>query len=237
MCCHLCGRWFVSLGAHLRSHGYCADDYRDTMGLMRGRALVAPQLSATIRQRQTRAYHGSPQVRRRLAANQERARNGELAQQARMANAAGDDRLERIQGRAEQLAAGRATSNRRRDDKLADRLTALGTTSLSEYLRAAYSRGASLDDLRRATGLGQSRLRREMSTAEIIVRSPGYNTAAGKRSRAHAAEAAAAARVGTDDLVAWLSERRASGWTLTRLAAAVGHSTHWVRWRLPTEVA
>lgn len=50
--------------------------------------------------------------------------------------------------------------------------------------------------------------------------------------RAARADEVAAARVGTDDLVAWLTERRLAGRTLTELASAVGHSTHWVRWRL-----
>jgi len=38
LCCHLCGRWFLSLGAHVRAHGYTADAYRDTMQLLRTRA-------------------------------------------------------------------------------------------------------------------------------------------------------------------------------------------------------
>jgi len=236
VCCHLCGRWFVSLGSHVRGHGYSADDYRAMAGLLRGRALVAPQLSAAIGQRQSRAYRRSPQVRERLAANQERARNGELAQLARSANAAGNDRLERSRGRAEQLAAGRATRSRQRHEQLASRLSASAASVLSDLLRAGYSGGASLDDLARATGLGRSRLRQEMTFAGITVRPAGRNTSAGKRSRARAAERAAAARVGTDDLTSWLAERRAAGWTLTQLAAEVEHSTHWVRWRLPGAV-
>ncbi len=71
-----------------------------------------------------------------------------------------------------------------------------------------------------------------MAEAGIPVRRRGSNTAAGKATRARRAEARAAARLGVEDLHAWLAVRRAEGWTLTRLAATVGHSTHWVRWRL-----
>lgn len=37
---------------------------------------------------------------------------------------------------------------------------------------------------------------------------------------------------GGGDLAGWLRERHTAGWSLSRLGHAVGHSTHWVRWRL-----
>lgn len=42
LCCHLCGRWFRSLGSHVRAHGHTADTYRESMGLCRTRALTEP---------------------------------------------------------------------------------------------------------------------------------------------------------------------------------------------------
>jgi hypothetical protein len=54
VCCHLCGRWYVSLGGHLRAHGHTADSYRETMGLCRNRPLVAESLSRSIATRQAR---------------------------------------------------------------------------------------------------------------------------------------------------------------------------------------
>jgi hypothetical protein len=60
-----------------------------------------------------------------------------------------------------------------------------------------------------------------MTEAGITARPTGRNTPAGKRSRALAA-----------DLSLWLRQRRLEGWTLGRLGAAVGHSGHWVRWRI-----
>jgi hypothetical protein len=38
LCCHLCGRWFISLGVHVRFHGQTAGSYRAAMGLAPGRA-------------------------------------------------------------------------------------------------------------------------------------------------------------------------------------------------------
>ncbi|MGH3812674.1 MAG: MucR family transcriptional regulator, partial [Pseudonocardiaceae bacterium] len=71
VCCHLCGRWYVALGSHLRVHGHTADSYRDAMGLCRSRPLVADALSRSIATRQIEAYRRSPELRARLAVGQE----------------------------------------------------------------------------------------------------------------------------------------------------------------------
>lgn len=232
LCCHLCGRWFVSLGAHVRTHGYTADTYRDTMQLLRTHPLVSSEMSTTIATRQARAYRDSAQVRERFAEGQQLARTGQLAWRARAGNLESWQRLERVGTSHAQLAAGRATRARRREVHLAAFLAERGAPDLSTFLRAEYAAGASLESLSRTTGLGRARLRAALAAAGITVRSTGHNTSAGKRSRAQAADAVAAARVGTDDLHGWLTLRYDRGWSLTRLAAAVGHSTHWVRWRL-----
>lgn len=232
VCCHLCGRWFRSLGAHVRVHGYTAASYRGAMGLCRTRALSEPQLAAAISARQAAAYARDPDVRARLAPGQQAARSGALTELASAAAAAGD-RPEHVDARRQQLADGRATLAQRRADALGERLAALGVLDLSDHLRVSYARGASLAALATATGLGRAGLRAAMEEAGITVRPTGANTPDGKRSRARAGEAAAAARVGTEDLRSWLTHRYAAGWSLTHLGAAVGRSTHWVRWRLP----
>lgn len=107
-----------------------------------------------------------------------------------------------------------------------------GSGSLGAYLRDAYAAGTSLADLARATGLGRQRLREAMDEAGIPIRRSGDTTPVGRRARAGAADARAADRLGVPDLCAWLAAQRAAGATLTALAQAVGHSTHWVRWRL-----
>ena len=232
LCCHLCGRWFVSLGAHVRMHGYTADAYRDTMQLLRTRPLISTELSTTIATRQARAYADSAQVRERFAESQQLARTGQLTWRARAGNLESWQRLERVGTSRAQLATGRATRARHREAHIAALLTERGAPDLSTFLRAEYAAGASLQTLARTTGLGRNRLHAALTAAGITIRPTGHNTPAGKRSRAQAADEAAAARVGTGDLHGWLTDRYDQGWSLTRLAAAVGRSTHWVRWRL-----
>jgi hypothetical protein len=48
--CHLCGRFYVSLAAHVvQGHGMRADEYRETFGLNATTALVGPSLQAVRR--------------------------------------------------------------------------------------------------------------------------------------------------------------------------------------------
>lgn len=230
-CCHLCGRFFRALGSHVRRHGYTAASYREDMGLGTTTRLVAPDLSARISARQTARYDASADVRAAFAAGQAMARSGELGRRSAGSRAA-TDRQERVMVRRASLDRGRASLAARRENDRARRLATLGSRSLPEHLRRRHAEGASLEVLRAETGLGRARLREAMDQAGIVRRAPGATTPAGRRSRARAAEAAAAARVGTDDLVRWLVDRRAAGDTVAELARAVGHSAPWVRWRL-----
>jgi len=132
------------------------------------------------------------------------------------------------------LAAGRKTVALQRNAALGKVLENSGSLGLSSYLRKRYQQGANLAELAGETGLGRARLRAEMNAAGILVRSRGQNTPEGRRSRALTADAAAAERVDTDDLVGWLRTRRDEGWTLSALGTVVGHSSHWVKWRLQT---
>lgn len=169
VCCHLCGRWFVALGGHLRTHGHTADSYREAMGLCRTRPLIAQNLSRSIADRQTRAYRRSPAVRARLATGQHLSRTGQLTSLARTARAANTSpELARIRRAA--LDAGRATRAARREQALTQHLAALGIDSLADYLREACAAGASLRSITRVTGLGWARLRREIDTAGIAPR-------------------------------------------------------------------
>jgi hypothetical protein len=168
VCCHLCGRWYVSLGGHLRTHGYTAESYRETMGLCRSRPLVAGTLSRSIATRQSEAYRRSPELRARLALGQELSRTGQLATLASAATGSPSPELMRVRRAA--LDAGRATRAIQRDRALGRRLRELGFDDLAGYLRHARSTGASLRSIAKATGLGWARLRRELDAAGIAVR-------------------------------------------------------------------
>ncbi len=169
VCCHLCGRWYVSLGSHVRTHGHTADSYRDTMGLCRSRSLVAEALSRSIATRQTEAYRRSPALRARLAVGQEFSKTGRLATLAHTARTTSTS-PEGARIRRAALDAGRVTRAARRDRALARRLRELGFDDLGDYLHHAYSAGASLRSLAKVTGLGWARLRREIDAAGITVR-------------------------------------------------------------------
>lgn len=232
LACHLCGRWYVSLGSHVRVHGHTADTYRTTMGVLRTRPLVAATLSTRIAARQRLVYLGSSDAQAALAHGHELARTGELGRRARLALRELDGRAERARRRDAALRSGRERSADERKQQLAARLAELDFPDLATYLRTAYAAGASVEQLRETLRVGRSRLRRELAGAGVTVRPTGRNSASGKRSRARTADVAAAERLGTDDVVTWLAERRAHGWPITRLAAAVGHSPPWVRARL-----
>jgi hypothetical protein len=202
------------------------------MGLCRTRRLIAEDLSRAIAARQTQAYRTSPTMRARLAAGQELAKTGQLADLSRTAQA-NSRSPERIRIRRATLEAGRAARAAQREEALAQQLRDLGADNLTDYLRRACANGVSLRELARITGLGWSTLRRECESAGISVRTAGASSGAQQQARARRADAEAACRVGTDDLIGWLRGRRDAGWSLARLADAVGHSAHWVRSRIP----
>jgi hypothetical protein len=166
VCCHLCGRWYVSLGSHLRKHGHTAESYRETLGLCRSRPLVAETLSRSIATRQSAAYLRSPELRARLAVGQDLCKTGQLATLAATVHTTSpSSELTRL--RRASLDAGRMTRAARRERALAGRLRELGFDDLPSYLRHAHSTGASLRGIAKATGLGWVRLRRELDAAGV----------------------------------------------------------------------
>lgn len=130
VCCHLCGRWYVLLGAHVRVHGHTPDSYRALVGLCTTRALAAPELSEAIRVRQARRAE-RPEVRQLLEAGRAQ------ATQVRPATASSPEPAERVRLRQAALAAGRARQRIDAERRLLVRLAALGHDDLSHYLRTA----------------------------------------------------------------------------------------------------
>ena len=63
LACHLCGRWFTHLGAHLRRHGWTAARYRDAVGLPMHTPLCSEGMSGEIAARQKRTWDASAQAR------------------------------------------------------------------------------------------------------------------------------------------------------------------------------
>lgn len=229
VCCHVCGEFFHSLGSHVRAHGYTAAEYRRAMDLSRTKSLSSATVSEAISRRQRQSYATSSEHRVRLEPGQEMVRDGRLTELAKTGRSV---RMQSDRLRSEALDAGRRTREGCRQAALSARLDQLGIADLGCWLRATYADGASLSNLAETLGIGQQRLRSELERAGVTLRDRGTNSAQGKRSRAIANEQLAAQRVGTDDLNAWLSEQHRRGVTLSELGRRVGHSSHWVRWRV-----
>jgi len=236
LACHLCGRWFAHLGAHLRRHGWTATRYREAVGLTLHVPLCSTEISERIAAKQKANWDRDSQARNRFAPGRELARSGELNRLATTAATirqnSGQTPEAVLAARARRLAAGRAAQASGRDSRLAAVVAASGTSTLHELLRARYDAGASLDGLARLTGLGRTRLRTELAAAGVVVRQPGANLQASKRARGATNDAWAAARVGAGDIRAWLLAQRRTGATLRELAQRTGRSVPWVRSRL-----
>ncbi len=223
LCCHFCGQTYRSLASHVRAHGHTAESYRADVGLCVGQPLTDGRLSAAIADRQRVRFTASGDLQDGFDRGREKPTQRSETQ---------DLRPSAVARQAAARAAGRVTQQARQRARLAALVAEAGSDDLSELLCARYADGGSLDSLARETGLGRAALRGAMDEAGIEVRGRGRTTDTGRRSRVQLASARAAVHVGTDDLTAWLRTRRAAGSTLAQLGDAVGHSGHWVRWRL-----
>lgn len=117
-----------------------------------------------------------------------------------------------------------------RERHLEETLARLGFQDTESCLRTLYhSRRLDFDTVRAELGIGRDRLRTLFKTARVQLRPPGVNTEAGRHARARLNDERAAARVGTNDLRQWLTDRQREGSPQARLAQAVGHSIPWVK--------
>ncbi|MFF2213380.1 MucR family transcriptional regulator [Streptomyces antibioticus] len=245
--CHVCGRGFRSLGAHVRVHDMTAAEYRREFGLLRSRALSARSFAREQSRARRAGYLASEDTQARFAAGRAMARSGELARKrwADTGNRAGagtwadtsgrpdSDPAEARRVRRESLAAGRRTQARTADERTAAALRAAGFAGLAQALRTLYvEREHSVEETARVLALGKGRLRRLLGEHGIGIRPSGQNSATGRHARVLLNDRAAAERVGTDDIAAWLRERAVEGATLRELAAATGRSVPWVAARI-----
>gem|GEM_PF-696851 len=80
--CHLCGRSFRSVVAHLSAHGWTKERYCEAFGLERGQSLEGPETRKLRAAAFTARLLFEPAVREGSAAGRERARGGDLARDA-----------------------------------------------------------------------------------------------------------------------------------------------------------
>ncbi|NEA99323.1 MucR family transcriptional regulator [Streptomyces sp. SID13726] len=231
--CHVCGRDFRSLGAHVRVHGLTAAEYREEFGLLRTRPLSARSLSQERSGSRRDRYSASKELRGHLAAGRAMARSGELTRRRRSGTAEDGTRDELRRVRRETLDAGRRTRTRDAEARLTDALRAGGFTDVGQALRVVYVEGdRSIEETAAVLAVGKNRLQQLLTEHGIGIRPAGRNSGAGRRARVLLNDRAAAERVGARDITVWLRGRAAAGATLRELAEATGRSVPWVAARI-----
>ncbi|MER7009486.1 MucR family transcriptional regulator [Dactylosporangium sp. NPDC000555] len=168
VCCHLCGRWFLSVASHLRYHGWTKTAYIAAFGLELGNPLSGPATSKR-RSEALGARHAEPAIVGARLAARERAGNGALTEAAAraaqgrphpaerraktLAALAGVDPAARAEGNRR-----RAEGNRRRGERHRERIATevaarFGFATFEEYLAARVRAGLSMAAISREAGL------------------------------------------------------------------------------------
>lgn len=173
--CHVCGRWFKSVIAHLRSHGWHHLAYREAFGLLRGESLEGDgtrSLRATL---MTERRKHDPAVQAGCEHGHELVRTGALAEAAAKA---ARGRRHPEQRRRKTLAAlaaidleARAEGTRRHAvEQLCGIAQAvaehLGYPTIGALVRDRTARGASLAAISRDAGLHKDWLSRHLITVD-----------------------------------------------------------------------
>ncbi|GAA4263492.1 MucR family transcriptional regulator [Dactylosporangium darangshiense] len=161
VCCHLCGKWFLSVASHLRHHGWTKTAYVNAFGLELGNPLSGP---ATRKRRSEAlsARDAEPAIRQARLAARERTASGELAEAAARAARGrahpAERRVKTLAALGEVDPAARAAGNRRRGERHRERVTAdvarrFGFATFEEYLVARVRAGLSMAAISREAGL------------------------------------------------------------------------------------
>jgi lambda repressor-like predicted transcriptional regulator len=210
--CHLCGRWFRSVVAHLRRHGWDHLAYRDAFGLERNEPLEGDRTrvlrAASMRDRRVH----DPAVRAGCEIGRDWVRSGALTKAAAEAARGKPQPEQRRRKTLHTLAsidpAARAAGSRRRAEqrlRQAARRAAqrLGFADIGALVRDRVAAGASLAAISREAGLHKDWLCRHLSTVDPVVAAE-VSTAP---HRADARWAPVLARLGFADVAAYLTDR------------------------------
>ena len=233
--CHLCGRSLRSVTAHLRVHGWTKQAYCEAFGLERGQSLEGPETRKLRAAALTSRLVFDPAMRQGSAAGRDRARTGDLTQDA--ARAARGRRMpeQRRRKAAAALAAIPppvvAQANRERAGRHLARVAAEvarrhGHADLGSFVLARIEQGASLAVISREAGLNKDWLSRHLGCVD-----PAAAEAARHRrpQRLDARWLPALARLGFADVASYLHERHiVQHWTVNAIAAEVGLAHHTV---------
>jgi hypothetical protein len=176
--CHLCGRLWRSVTAHLRVHGWTKDAYCAAFGLERGQSLEGAETRKLRAAALASRLVFDAAFREGSAAGRRRARTGELARDAAAA-ARGRPHPEQRRRKARQAlatipAAMVAEANAQRARRhlaavAADVARRHGYPSPGAFVLARTDEGASLAAISRAAGLHKDWLSRHLGAVDPVV--------------------------------------------------------------------
>lgn len=233
--CHLCGRWFRSVVAHLRSHGWHHLAYRETFGLLRSEPLEGTGTRTLRAKAMTERRVHDPAIRAGCELGRELARTGALT---RAAARAAQGRRHPEQRRRKTLAAlatitleARAAGSRRRADEIL-RQTAhtaaerLGFVDIGALVRDRTAAGASLAAISREAGLHKDWLCRHLSTLDPDAAASIAATSTERRHEQWDARwQPILCRLGFTDVAAYLTDRHVTrNHTIRTIATETGLS-------------
>ena len=231
--CHLCGRSFRSVTAHLTSHGWSKRQYCEAFGLERGQSLEGQETRKLRSAAFTSRLIFEPAVREGSAAGRARARSGDLTRQA--AAAARGRRIPEQRRRKNALAraaipaAEAARASRDHADAFlagvaGQAAQARGYPDIGALVLARVAQGASLAAISREAGLHKDWLSRHLHRVDPVA------AQAARRSlpdRADAGWLAVLHRLGFHDVAGYLRARHVGQHlTVAAIAAEVGMSPH-----------
>lgn len=231
--CHLCGRGFRSVAAHLPAHGWTKQQYCEAFGLERSQSLEGPE----TRKLRSAAFSArllfEPAVRQGSAAGRQRARAGDLARDA----AAAARGRPFPQQRRRKAALARAAipaeyvtqASRDRADRQIIAVAAnvaqrQGYPDIGAFVLTRVRDGASLAAISRDAGLHKDWLSRHLgrldpAAADAVRRSEAQRTDNGWRPVLQ--------RLGYPDVETYLRERHLEQHhTVNAIAAEAGRSHH-----------
>lgn len=225
--CHLCGRSYRSVAAHLASHGWTKDRYCESFGLERGQSLESIETRKLRAAALTARLVFDPAMRAGSAAGRERAKAGELAKDAAAA-ARGRPFPEQRRNKAARARTASPTAvvaqaNRQRADRhlaeVAESVArAHGFADLQAFVADRARAGVSLAAISREAGLHKDWLSRHLrridpeAAAWVAGAGAGAGAAAGGGAGAAAGgRAGAAAGVGGRAQARWLPVLRELG--------------------------
>lgn len=225
--CHLCGRWFRSVIAHLPSHGWDHLAYRQAFGLERGQSLEGTatrgRRAAAMRARRT----ADPRLRVGYEQGQDWLRSGALTKAAAEAARGRKQPAQRRQKTLRTLASispkARAEGSRRHAVERLRRTAQaaaerLGYAEIGDLVRERVAAGASLAAISREAGLHKDWLCRHL--AGVDPDTAGAVTAVASRQRLDAPWLSKIRELGFTDVAGYLRDRHVRRHHSIRMIAA-----------------